>query len=122
MFETFNASKVMSPWEMRCHIGFLADHSQKGPALDRLLKTLERFADGWAALWARFGATDQGLNAYSDYLAAAQRDLEADAGAVMLDNDLPFYTALQQSVLIMALHPSVQMQLHGTAPEQRVAS
>ena len=122
MFENFNAPKVMSPWEMRWHIAYLADHSVKGPKLDRLLQRLDRFADGWAALWARFGSADQGLQAYWAHLCAARADLKADGEAVMLHNDLSFYVALDQSVLVMALHPAVQMQLGGTAPEQRVAS
>ena len=122
MFENFNAPKVMSPWEMRCHIAYLADHAEQGPALDRLLKRLDRFADGWAALWSRFGAADQGLAAYWAQLLSAREELKSDGEAVKLDNDLSFYIALDQSVFVMALHPSVQMQLSGVAPEQRVAS
>lgn len=122
MFENFNAPKVMSPWEMRCHIGFLADHATKGPALDSLLKRLDRFADGWAALWSHFGTADQGLPVYSRLLAATREQLKDDAEAVQLDNELSFFTALDQSVFVMALHPAVQMQLHGAAREQRVAS
>ena len=122
MFENFNAPKVMSPWEIRCHVDYLADHAVKGPALDKLLKRLDRFADAWAALWSHFGTAEQGHAAYSQLLASARQDLKADAEAVELDNQLSFYTALDQSVFVMALHPSVQMKLHGSAPEQRVAS
>lgn len=121
-FENFNAPKVMSPWEMRVHIANLADRSQKGPALESLLKSLDRFVDGWAALWSRFGSADQGLQSYADYLAIARETLKPGAEAVTLDNDLPFYTAFDQAVLVMALHPAVQMQLHGQAAEQRIAS
>lgn len=122
MFENFNAPKVMSPWEIRCHVAYLAEHSPKGPELDRLLKRLDRFADAWAALWSHFGTADQGLPAYSKLLAEAREGLKADAEAVELDNELSFYIALDQSVFVMAIHPTVQMKLHGTAPQQRVAS
>jgi hypothetical protein len=121
MFESLNAPKVMSPWEIRWHVGYLADHSAKGPALDHLLKRLDRFADGWAALWAQFGTADQGITAYSRFLAAAREELREDGEAVTLDNELSFFTALDQSVFVMALHPSVQSQLQAAAGQRREA-
>ncbi len=122
MFENFNAPKVMSPWEIRCHVGYLADHANKGAALDTLLRRLDRFADSWAALWSHYGPADQGLPAYWHLLQASRHGIKPDAEAVQLDNELSFYTALDQSVFVMALHPSVQQQMQARGGATRLAS
>jgi len=122
MFENFNAPKVMSPWEIRCHVAYLADHAEKGPPLDRLLSRLDRFADSWAALWSHFGTADLGLPAYWQLLSSTRDSVRNDAEAVKLDNELSFYTALEQSVFVMALYPGVQVQMQRTAKPNRLAS
>lgn len=122
MFENLNAPKIMSPWEIRCHVAAIAEHVRPGADLDSLLLRLDRFADSWAALWAHFGTADQGIPAYGRLLTNAAQELKPAADAVQLDNELSFFTALEQSVFAMAIHPRAQAQLGLQPREQRLAS
>ncbi len=122
MFENFNSPKVMSPWEMRCHVAYIADHAAKGPALDKVLGRLDRFIDTWAALWSHYGTADQGLPVYWQLLSAVRQELKDDAEGIELDNELSFYTALDQSVFVMALFPAVQQQMQAQTRGERLAS
>jgi hypothetical protein len=100
VFERVNTPRVMSPWELRCHLAFLAEQAAPGAALAPVLRRLERFADGWAALWARFGEADEGLGAYRALLRDVQRELTALAGGgdLALANELKLYFVLDQLV------------------------
>lgn len=99
LFEQINAPKVMSPWEMRCHFAFVLEQAGSHPRLGALSRRLDRFADAWSAIWAQFGAADQGVPAYRALLASARRDLEA-AGAdeIELRNELKMLFVLDQLV------------------------
>ena len=105
-FEQVNSPKVMSPWEMRCHVAFIAEQALPDPLLGAVLKRIDRFVDGWAAAWARFGESDEGLPAYRQLLDAARRDLSAlGGGRLVLRNELALYLVLDQLVFQMALAP-----------------
>lgn len=122
LFENFNAPKVMSPWEIRCHVAYIAEHAKRGPALDELLAKLDRFADAWAALWSHYEAADQGVGAYWQLLKHSRGEIRPCAEAVELDNELTFYDALEQSVFVMALFPGIQQQLESQSAGTRLAS
>lgn len=121
-FENFNSPKVMSPWEMRCHVAFIAEQAEAGPALRHLLTKLERFADNWAALWSHFGGADEGLPEYWALLSRTEQSIKADAEAVQLKNELSFWTVLEQLVFATALFPSIQAQLSAAGDSRRIAS
>ena len=121
LFENFNSPKVMSPWEIRCHVAFIAEQAESGPPLQQLLRQLDRFCDNWAALWAHFGTADAGLAEYWALLSRAERSIKKDAEAVPLKNELNFWTVLEQLVFATALFPSIQAQLAGGGNERRVA-
>lgn len=105
-FEQVNAPKVMSPWEMRCHVAFLAEEAVPDPLLGPVLKRIDKFVDSWAAAWARFGTADEGVPAYRQLLGSAQRDLNALGGARLnLRNELALYLLLDQLIFQMALAP-----------------
>jgi hypothetical protein len=105
-FEQVNAPQVMSPWEMRCHLAFVAEQALPDPLLDRVLKRMERFIDAWAAAWARFGTAEEGRPTYLQLLGAARRDLNALGGdRLELRNELGLYLVLDQLVFQMALAP-----------------
>ncbi len=55
LFEKVNSPKVMSPWEMRCHLAFTRENSGSDPRVLAILDRVEMFIDSWAANWARFG-------------------------------------------------------------------
>jgi len=95
---------VMTPWEVRCHFAFITGEAEPHPKLEAVLKRLDRFADGWAALWARFGAGDAGLPEYRRLIADTRGELERfGAKEVRLKNglDLPF--VVDQLVFLMAV-------------------
>jgi hypothetical protein len=105
-FEQVNAPKVMSPWEMRCHLAFIAEQAMPDPKLALILDYLDRFADSWAAQWARFGTADAGLPTYRQMIGKARGDLNRLGGAhLVLRNELALYMVLDQLVLQMAVAP-----------------
>jgi hypothetical protein len=120
VFEQVNAPKVMSPWEIRCHIAFIAEHAVSDPLLRPVMKRLDRFADSWAALWARFGDADEGVDSYRQLLASIQRELGGLAGDhLALDNELKLYFVLDQLVFLNAVTSTT---VPAPAADQRLAS
>lgn len=114
-FEMVNAPQVMSPWEVRGHLAFIGSHVGEQPARDKVFKRLDKFADGWAALWAEYGTSDEGEASYRDLIATAKRDLLALGSAnVDLDNELQLSVVLDQLIFIPALAaPAVKPTLAG---------
>ena len=104
MFEQFNVPNVMTPWEVRGHLAFAAGEAEPHPKLEAVLKRLDRFADGWAALWARFGDTGEGIAEYRQLIADARDELQAIGGdQIRLKNELELTTVLNQLIFIMAV-------------------
>ncbi len=98
-FEQVNSPKVMSPWEVRCHIAYLADQVVPDPALGQVMKRLDRFVCAWATAWARFGTTDEGLATYRELLSGIRQNLKDTRGEhVVLRNGRTFYFALNQLI------------------------
>lgn len=77
LFEKVNSPKVMSPWEMRCHLAFIREQSGSDPAIADALERVEHFIDSWATAWARFGEVDDGLPVYSQLLQKGRADIGA---------------------------------------------
>jgi hypothetical protein len=104
LFEQLNAPKVMSPWEMRCHLAFLIERLNPDPLIPRVVKYVERFIDAWAAAWAHFGTDDEGLPSYARLIQQARVDLSKLGGErIALENRWPFYHMLDQLIFSMAL-------------------
>jgi hypothetical protein len=127
VFERVNSPTVMSPWEIRCHVAFLAEQALPDPLLDPVMKRIDKFAYDWAAAWARFGTSDEGLPTYGELIDMARRDLNALGGArLLLRNELQLYLVLDQLVFQMALAPpgaAAPVRADGLpAGEQRLAS
>jgi hypothetical protein len=107
LFEQFNAPKVMSPWEVRCHLAFLAEQVEPHPQLEAVMRRLDKFADAWAALWARFGTSDAGVTDYRELAARARVDVDAlGAKDIHLRNELDLSFVLDQLIFIMAVAES----------------
>ena len=105
-FEKVNVPKVMSPWEIRCHMAFIIEHLEPHPQRDAVLERLDKFEHAWAAAWARFGPSDDGLPAYRDLLANAKRELVAlGVAQVSLRNELELPLVLDQLIFQMAIAP-----------------
>jgi hypothetical protein len=123
-FEQVNAPRIMSPWEIRCHVAFITEHAMPDPLLDTVMRRIDRFVEDWAAAWARFGSADAGLATYRDLLVTTRRDLAAIGGShLLLRNELELYDVLDDLVFAMAVAQPQAMAL-GTAAvgEQRLAS
>lgn len=120
VFERVNSPTVMSPWEMRCHLAFLAAQATPDPLLPDVLLTVERFIDAWAATWARFGTDQQGYPAYAQLIQQLRGHLQAMRGGhLTLRNELSLYGVLDQMVLVTALAPPRAQQV---TTGQRLAS
>lgn len=116
-FERINSPTVMSPWEIRCHVAFIAEEAVPDPLLDAALRRVHAFVDAWAAVWAQFGPDEEGLPAYRRLVEAARRDLVQMGGArLLLRNELQLLMVLDQLVFQMALAPPA------SAAGQRLAS
>lgn len=103
-FERVNSPVIMSPWEMRVHVGFIASHAEPHPQLNPVLRRTDRFLDDWAALWTQHGDDRAGWPAYAALLEDMKRDLIAlGAPALKLRNHLPLLQVLDQIVLVMAM-------------------
>lgn len=104
LFEQINSPNVMSPWEMRCHLAFLAERAKPDPLLGPVLLRLERFVDDWAAAWAAYGADDRGRPTYRTLLLTVRDDLGRLGGNhLQLNNDWPLYASLDSLMLQVAL-------------------
>jgi hypothetical protein len=115
-FETVNAPRIMSPWEIRCHVAFLAEHARPHPRRDAIFRRLDKFAFAWASIWAQHGDGDAGLPAYRELLGTVQRDLpRLSPDPVVLDNDVPLLSAIGELIYMVALPPAAA----GAAPPAR---
>ena len=74
-FEKVNVPTIMSPWEIRCHVDFIASNVTPRPNFDRVMKRINRFIEEWAALWAQYGEDETAAGKYSEVLQRARRDL-----------------------------------------------
>jgi len=102
-FEQVNAPRIMSPWEIRCHVAFICEHAVPDPLLDPVLKRIDRFVEAWAATWARFGEANDGLPVYRELISTTRRDLNALGGNnLLLYNELELFHVLDQLVFSMA--------------------
>ena len=103
-FEQINAPKVMSPWEIRCHLAFLKEHALPHPQLDAVFKAFDKFVCAWGAAWARFEASDEGLPTYRELMTSIRRELnDLRGGGIQLDNGKPLYFFVEQLVFIYAI-------------------
>jgi len=121
LFEQLNAPRVMSPWEIRCHAAFVLEQAEPHPRLAAVSRRLDRFADGWSAICAQFGAGDEGIPAYRALLAEGRQDILAAGGdEIKLRNELQLLFVLDQLVFLPAI--AVPQMASLNAGGQRLAS
>jgi Aspartyl/Asparaginyl beta-hydroxylase len=102
-FERINAPEIMSYWEVRCHIDFLVRQAPAAPELPAVIATLDRFATGWAAAWAQYGPSNEGLPRYQQLIAQVRDDLgRAGAERILLHNAVPIDHCLNALIFIVA--------------------
>jgi len=103
-FERVNSPKVMSPWEMRCHLAFIRERAGTDPKVIEVLDLLERFVDEWAANWARFEADEAGRPHYERLLGRVRADMVAlGADNRAMPNGIGVGRVIRQLIFHMAL-------------------
>jgi hypothetical protein len=71
-FESRNLPTVMTPWELRDHLGFLlSDVAPGDPRVGPVAQALNRLRVNWHALWAEAGDAEAAKPQYAAMLAAA---------------------------------------------------
>ena len=104
VFEQVNSPKIMSPWEMRCHLAFTREHAGSDPRVIAILDRVEMFIDAWAANWARFGADDAGRPVYEQLLQDVSESIAAmGAAALEMPNKVPLGRMLDQLIFVLAV-------------------
>lgn len=98
-YEQYNYPKIMSPWELRCHVNELIELAIDEPPLDAVRRRLERLIAGWSAAWTRYEMSDAGLPTYRRLIASVRDDLHSIGGqAIALDNSRALYPVLEKFV------------------------
>ena len=122
-YERVNSPKVMSPWEIRAHVAFLAEHALPHPLLGAVLKRLDDFSSDWAAVWAQHEADEGGWPDYVRLLHHLKRDLSTIGGAaIQLKNRLSLYLVLDHMVLLSLFGDPAEVAKAAEHPQRRLAS
>jgi len=107
LFERVNTPKVMTPWELQAHIRFLESLALPHPALDRVMRRLNRLAFDWGAIWAAYSDSPEGLPAYEKLLRGAAQDLgPLGIKDLYLTNKLPLHRVLISLVFEVLIAPA----------------
>jgi hypothetical protein len=121
-FEQVNAPVIMSPWEMKTHISYIADWTEDGPELQQVLSILDRFVMAWGGTWARHAVSEPGLPFYVQHLTEVRNALaKAGVSEVRMRNGRPLLTSVEQFILANAIAPAVAQRIPGAvhAPQFR---
>lgn len=126
-FESENAPKVMTPWEMRAHVAFALSESVPHRNAPIIHQRLLVFVRDWHGLWSAHGEREEGWPRYRELLDAARRDLlEYGAGEIALVNTVELMQALDSWVFNVALadkRSSVDAETRAqTAPPRQAAA
>lgn len=105
-FEHVDGSTTISPWEVKHQFAFIAEHAVTEARLADVLRRLDRFAAGWTAAWAAYGATVEGAPEYRRLIANLESDLPRLGGEhLRLRNGLPVYRQIAE--FLFALNASL---------------
>ncbi len=104
-YESRNAPSIMTPWELRDHLGFLLAEVRPGdPKMGSVFPVLNRLRTNWHALWARSGDDEAARPDYAALLADIWRRLDAmDVGDIALKNGLSLGVCLRALIFESAL-------------------
>jgi hypothetical protein len=119
--ERFNVPDVMTPWEIRCHVGDLLLYCTPSAVLPQVRARLDRFIDLWAAAWAANGDRPD-LHPHYLQLVLETRDdvLRLGAETIRLTNGLTLMQCLREIVFRMAVRRPEQVTFPGQGEQPRM--
>ena len=114
-FEQINKPIVMSPWEMKTHMAYIAEWVDDQPGLEIVLAILDRFVMEWANTWARYGPAPQAFPVYVRHLGTVRAALETvPHRELVMRNGRPLLESIQRFILTNSIAPAALMT-HGAA-------
>jgi hypothetical protein len=117
-FEQVNAPVVMSPWEMKAHLAYLAGWTEPQPGLDQTLAILDRFVMAWSGTWARFTVSEAGLPFYMSHLDEVRGTIaELHAPTITMRNGQPLLGSVEQFIFKHAIAPAIIQEMRGARGE-----
>jgi hypothetical protein len=108
--EAVNVPAVMSPWELKSHLGLLFSDARPHPNLQRLSSATQRFTRVWQGLWFRFGDRSAGHDEFRGALESYLAEIRPIAEPIWLKNDLNWYATVQVMIGRSAVQAAVDMQ------------
>ena len=97
-FESTNMPEVMTPWEARDHLLFLASESVPGRELEAFVPFIHHFLRLWHSLWAKFGEAAAGRAEYRKLRDDFDKNLEK-FDPIVLRNGVPLLAAVRNIVV-----------------------
>lgn len=108
-YEAFNASPVMSQWEVDRKIeDVMAEAGRCGLDISHLGPILDAFRRGWRGAWAAHGDRPEGEADFERLRGVLDRALIGDEGRHRLDNGVDLVEMLRQLVIRPALAPTAR--------------
>jgi LPS sulfotransferase NodH len=104
-YEARNLPQVMTPWEMRDHLGFLLSEVPPGiPKVVPIAQALNRLRANWHALWARSGDDPAARPEYAALLEQAREAVTAlGAHDIAMRNNMRLGASLNALIFASAL-------------------
>jgi len=123
-FERINFPKIMSPWELRCHIRDLTQLATDAPQLPAVWLRLDRLIAGWDAAWCRFETDDSGIPTYRQLLASAREDLLAlGSEGILMRNGQSLYPVLDKFVFMnLVMEPGARASGSQSGPQNAISA
>jgi hypothetical protein len=111
-FEQINAPVVMSPWEMRTHVAYIAHWTIEGPRAEEAFTILDRFLMAWSGTWARYGISDPGLPIYLKHLEEVRARLASLGGPeAKMRNGRRLLASVEELILTNAVAPAIVQRI-----------
>ena len=104
-YKSRNLPDVMTPWEMRDHLGFLLSEVPPGfPKVVPIAQALNRLRANWHALWARSGDDPAARPEYAALLEQTRDAVNAmGAHDIPMRNNMPLGASLNALIFASAL-------------------
>jgi len=108
VFEQINWPLIMSPWEIKAHIAYMAEWTAEQPGRDELFRALDRFVMAWEGTWACHGVSEDAVPVYIRHLQDVQHRLaEAWEQPIRMRNGLRLREAVMAFILGNAIAPAM---------------